>query len=103
MIENNYSPKEAAEWRSAGGEAPPIKTWGKGLCTSRLIGQNPDLVMHGGGNTSVKVRRENLFGESCDVLHVKGSGWDLDTILAAGLPGLWSGSFGDPSFGEAVR
>lgn len=45
--------------------------------------------MHGGGNTSVKVRRENLFGESCDVLHVKGSGWDLDTILAAGLPGLW--------------
>ena len=45
--------------------------------------------MHGGGNTSVKVRRENLFGESRDVLHVKGSGWDLDTILAAGLPGLW--------------
>ena len=89
MIENNYSPKEAAEWRSVGGEAPADQDLGERVYTSRLIGQNPDLVMHGGGNTSVKVRRENLFGESCDVLHVKGSGWDLDTILAAGLPGLW--------------
>ncbi|MEL0121667.1 MAG: bifunctional aldolase/short-chain dehydrogenase [Paracoccaceae bacterium] len=89
MIENNYSPKEAAEWRSAGGEAPADQDLGERVYTSRLIGQIPDLVMHGGGNTSVKVRRENLFGESCDVLHVKGSGWDLDTILAAGLPGLW--------------
>ena len=89
MIENNYSPKEAAEWRSAGGEALADQDLGERVYTSRLIGQNPDLVMHGGGNTSVKVRRENLFGESCDVLHVKGSGWDLDTILAAGLPGLW--------------
>ena len=89
MIENNYSPKDAAEWRSAGGEAPADQDLGERVYTSRLIGQNPDLVMHGGGNTSVKVRRENLFGESCDVLHVKGSGWDLDTILAAGLPGLW--------------
>lgn len=89
MIENNYRPKEAAEWRSAGGEAPADQDLGERVYTSRLIGQNPDLVMHGGGNTSVKVRRENLFGESCDVLHVKGSGWDLDTILAAGLPGLW--------------
>ena len=89
MIENNYSPKEAAEWRSAGGEALADQDLGERVYTSHLIGQNPDLVMHGGGNTSVKVRRENLFGESCDVLHVKGSGWDLDTILAAGLPGLW--------------
>ena len=45
--------------------------------------------MHGGGNTSVKLQRENLFGEQKDVLHVKGSGWDLDTIQAAGLPGVW--------------
>lgn len=44
--------------------------------------------MHGGGNTSVKVQRENIFGEMEDVLHVKGSGWDLDVIEAAGLPGV---------------
>jgi rhamnose utilization protein RhaD (predicted bifunctional aldolase and dehydrogenase)/NAD(P)-dependent dehydrogenase (short-subunit alcohol dehydrogenase family) len=44
--------------------------------------------MHGGGNTSVKVKRPDLFGEVREVLHVKGSGWDLDTILAPGLPGV---------------
>ena len=57
--------------------------------TSRLIGQDPDLVMHGGGNTSVKTRRPDLFGEMGDVLHIKGSGWDLDTLEAPGLPGVW--------------
>ncbi len=56
--------------------------------TSRLIGSDPDLVMHGGGNTSVKVERPDLFGEPQRVLHVKGSGWDLDTLLAPGLPGV---------------
>ena len=50
--------------------------------TSRLIGADPSLVLHGGGNTSVKVERTNLFGETEYVLHVKGSGWDLDTLEA---------------------
>ena len=56
--------------------------------TSRLIGSDPDLVMHGGGNTSVKVRRRDLFGRAIEVLHIKGSGWDLETIEARGLPGV---------------
>jgi rhamnose utilization protein RhaD (predicted bifunctional aldolase and dehydrogenase)/NAD(P)-dependent dehydrogenase (short-subunit alcohol dehydrogenase family) len=53
--------------------------------TSRLLGRNPDLVLHGGGNTSVKARRENIFGEVEDILYVKGSGWDLKTIETAGF------------------
>ena len=53
--------------------------------TSRLIGGDPNLVLHGGGNTSVKHRITNLFGESEDVLFVKGSGWDLKTIEAQGF------------------
>lgn len=53
--------------------------------TSRLLGQDPDLVLHGGGNTSVKERRANLFGEEQDILFVKGSGWDLATIEAKGF------------------
>ncbi|MCX5512586.1 short-chain dehydrogenase [Kaistia algarum] len=53
------------------------------IYTSRLIGQDPDLVLHGGGNTSVKV---DSGGEA--ILHVKGSGWDLDTIEAPGLPAV---------------
>ncbi|OOY16480.1 class II aldolase/adducin family protein [Thioclava sp. DLFJ4-1] len=55
--------------------------------TSRLIGQDPELAMHGGGNTSVKVMRDLGNGPEA-VLHVKGSGWDLATIEPAGLPGL---------------
>src|SRR5690242_7210197 len=53
--------------------------------TSRLLGQEPALVLHGGGNTSVKVRENNLFGESEHLLYVKGSGWDLATIEAKGF------------------
>ncbi|GIV32920.1 MAG: short-chain dehydrogenase [Chitinophagales bacterium] len=53
--------------------------------SSRLLGQNPDLVLHGGGNTSVKITETNLFGETEELLYVKGSGWDLATIQAEGF------------------
>jgi rhamnose utilization protein RhaD (predicted bifunctional aldolase and dehydrogenase)/NAD(P)-dependent dehydrogenase (short-subunit alcohol dehydrogenase family) len=53
--------------------------------TSRLLGQNPDLVLHGGGNTSVKTTVPDFFGDPVDVLFVKGSGWDLGTIEAPGF------------------
>ena len=58
------------------------------LCVygTRLIGRNPDLVLHGGGNTSVKTIREDLYGNAETVLCVKGSGWDMAEILPAGLP-----------------
>jgi len=53
--------------------------------TSRLLGRDRTLVLHGGGNTSVKIREKNLLGEEEDILYVKGSGWDLATIEAAGF------------------
>lgn len=53
--------------------------------TSRLLGAEPSLVLHGGGNTSVKSSSINLFGQAEPVLYVKGSGWDLETIEAAGF------------------
>jgi rhamnose utilization protein RhaD (predicted bifunctional aldolase and dehydrogenase)/NAD(P)-dependent dehydrogenase (short-subunit alcohol dehydrogenase family) len=53
--------------------------------SSRLLGQEPDLVLHGGGNTSVKVTQKSIFGEPEEILYVKGSGWDLATIEAAGF------------------
>ena len=58
---------------------------GPRVYTSRLLGRDKSLVLHGGGNTSVKLREKNLFGEDEDVLYVKGSGWDLETIEAAGF------------------
>jgi len=53
--------------------------------TSRLLGRDSSLVLHGGGNTSVKSTATNLFGETEDILLVKGSGWDLATIEAEGF------------------
>lgn len=58
---------------------------GPRVYTSRLLGRDKSLVLHGGGNTSVKLRQKNLFGEDEDVLYVKGSGWDLETIEEAGF------------------
>lgn len=53
--------------------------------TSRLLGRDKSLVLHGGGNTSVKIRENNLFGEEETILYVKGSGWDLETIEPQGF------------------
>jgi rhamnose utilization protein RhaD (predicted bifunctional aldolase and dehydrogenase)/NAD(P)-dependent dehydrogenase (short-subunit alcohol dehydrogenase family) len=53
--------------------------------TSRLLGRDRSLVLHGGGNTSVKLSRRNLFGEEEEVLYVKGSGWDLESIEESGF------------------
>src|SRR5688572_14576339 len=53
--------------------------------SSRLLGQDSSLVLHGGGNTSVKRQLTNIFGDDEEVIYVKGSGWDLETIEAAGF------------------
>ena len=74
---------DAAAWAEKGGDQPAARELALRVYTSRLIGQVPDLVLHGGGNTSVKVD-----GPDGKVLLVKGSGWDLGTIEAPGLPAV---------------
>jgi rhamnose utilization protein RhaD (predicted bifunctional aldolase and dehydrogenase) len=56
--------------------------------TTRLLGNDPKLVLHGGGNTSLKTKVTDMVGEEWDVLCVKGSGWDMGTIEPAGLPAV---------------
>jgi len=56
--------------------------------TSRLLGRDPLLVLHGGGNTSVKTSAADLAGDEVAVLCVKGSGWDMAEIEPAGLPAV---------------
>lgn len=53
--------------------------------SSRLLGRDKSLVLHGGGNTSVKIVEKNIVGEDETILYVKGSGWDLETIEAPGF------------------
>jgi rhamnose utilization protein RhaD (predicted bifunctional aldolase and dehydrogenase)/NAD(P)-dependent dehydrogenase (short-subunit alcohol dehydrogenase family) len=75
-MKNLWNDREAAEYQG---------DLAQRVYTSRLLGRDPSLVLHGGGNTSVKIREQNLLGEEEDILYVKGSGWDLATIEAAGF------------------
>jgi len=78
-MQSLWSDAEAAQFTGA---------LGPRVYTSRLLGRDKSLVLHGGGNTSIKLREKNLFGEEQDVLYVKGSGWDLETIEAPGFTPL---------------
>jgi rhamnose utilization protein RhaD (predicted bifunctional aldolase and dehydrogenase)/NAD(P)-dependent dehydrogenase (short-subunit alcohol dehydrogenase family) len=71
-----WSDREAAEYKT---------DLGLRVYTSRLLGRDPSLVLHGGGNTSVKISEKNIVGEEEEILYVKGSGWDLETIAEAGF------------------
>lgn len=76
---NRWNDRTAAEYTS------PLALR---VYTSRLLGQDPSLVLHGGGNTSVKETVRNLLGIEEEILYVKGSGWDLETIEEAGFPAV---------------
>ena len=70
-------------WGPACGEAVALRVY-----TSRLIGQDPDLVLHGGGNTSVKDSVTTLLGDRVEALFVKGSGSSLDRVEPRDLPAV---------------
>lgn len=73
--------RAATERYAASGEDLALRVY-----TSRLLGSEPSLVLHGGGNTSVKSRAQEIDGTEREVLFVKGSGWDLASIEPRGFP-----------------
>ncbi len=83
-------------WRDADAEAMVARYADDGVgrdvalrvYTTRLLGGEPRLVLHGGGNTSVKPRAPDPMGGEAEVLCVKGSGWDMASIEPAGLPAV---------------
>lgn len=74
-------------WNNVDATADPSEL-GQRVYSSRLLGRESALVLHGGGNTSVKIRQSDLFGRDEDILYVKGSGRDLDSIDASGFAPL---------------
>jgi len=76
-MKNRWNEKEASRYSD---DVLALRAY-----TSRLIGQDEDLVLHDGGNTSVKVVASDFFGDEVDVLYVNGSGWDLGDIEPAGF------------------
>ena len=78
-MKNRWNDREAAEFDG------PL---GPCVYASRLLGSELSLVLHGGGNSSVKQIGHGVFGEDIDVLWVKGSGWDLAEMRSAGFVAL---------------
>ncbi len=85
-MKNRYDPAEAEAYLRQYPDLPAELALR--VYTSRLIGTESDLVLHGGGNTSVKAVVTDLLGDERQVLFIKGSGWDLATIEPAGFPAL---------------
>ncbi|MFZ5775935.1 MAG: bifunctional aldolase/short-chain dehydrogenase [Thermodesulfobacteriota bacterium] len=85
-MKNRYNEEDARASVRAMPDCPPDLAMR--VHTSRLLGAEEDLVLHGGGNTSVKTVVTSLLGEEQEVLFIKGSGWDLATIAPQGFPGL---------------
>ncbi|WP_127144397.1 bifunctional aldolase/short-chain dehydrogenase [Pelagibacterium montanilacus] len=83
-----YDPKTAQEFITRYAERGINADWAERVYTTRLLGGEPRLVLHGGGNTSVKTTATDLVGETWDVLCVKGSGWDMGVIEPEGLPAV---------------
>jgi rhamnose utilization protein RhaD (predicted bifunctional aldolase and dehydrogenase)/NAD(P)-dependent dehydrogenase (short-subunit alcohol dehydrogenase family) len=84
-MESRWKDDDAAnaveQWKA--GETLGLRTY-----TARLLGSVPELVVHGGGNTSAKDTIRDRFGRDLDVMYVKGSGWDLGTIEPPGHPAV---------------
>jgi len=78
-VKNRWNDTEAKAFTGPLGEC---------VYASRLLGSERSLVLHGGGNSSIKLRDENVFGEGLDVLWVKASGWDLVEMEPEGFAPL---------------
>ncbi len=87
-MKNNWSNIEAKKYISKYKKLGHSRDMALRVYTTRLLGRNSELVLHGGGNTSVKTTVKDLDGKNYDVLCVKGSGWDMAEIEPEGLPAV---------------
>jgi rhamnose utilization protein RhaD (predicted bifunctional aldolase and dehydrogenase)/NAD(P)-dependent dehydrogenase (short-subunit alcohol dehydrogenase family) len=88
MIESKWQGADANKVLELAGDDPAARALALRVYSSRLIGAEPDLVLHGGGNTSVKLMTTDIFGDALEVIHIKGSGWDLKAMEARGMPAV---------------
>jgi rhamnose utilization protein RhaD (predicted bifunctional aldolase and dehydrogenase)/NAD(P)-dependent dehydrogenase (short-subunit alcohol dehydrogenase family) len=87
-MKSRWSDIEARRWIQRGRSAGLSEDVSLRIYTTRILGEDPQLVLHGGGNTSVKTILPDTLGHLTEVICVKGSGWDMSRIEAAGLPAL---------------
>ena len=87
-MKNNWSNSDSKKYIRKYQNLGHSKDLALRVYTTRLLGRNSELVLHGGGNTSVKTSIKDIDGKKYDVLCVKGSGWDMAEIEPAGLPAV---------------
>jgi len=87
-LKNNWSKSSANKYIKKYKKLGFSKDLALRIYTTRLLGRNKELVLHGGGNTSVKTSIKDIDGKKYNVLCVKGSGWDMADIEPAGLPAV---------------
>ncbi len=87
-MKNNWSNTEANKYIRKYKNLGHSEDMALRVYTTRLLGRNSELVLHGGGNTSVKTTIKDIDGKKYDVLCVKGSGWDMAEIEPEGLPAV---------------
>ena len=87
-MKSRWVEAEAAEIVARGAEAGIARDLALRIYSTRLLGADPKLVLHGGGNTSLKTRARDLLGNEIEVLRIKASGADMATIEAEGLPAV---------------
>ena len=87
-MKSRWSDIEARRWIQRGRLAGLTEDVSLRIYTTRILGEDPQLVLHGGGNTSVKTFLPDTLGQLTEVICVKGSGWDMSRIEVAGLPAL---------------
>ncbi len=87
-MKNNWSTTDSKKYIKKYKNLGYSKDLALRVYSTRLLGRNNQLVLHGGGNTSVKTRIKDIDGKQYDVLCVKGSGWDMSDIEPAGLPAV---------------
>jgi rhamnose utilization protein RhaD (predicted bifunctional aldolase and dehydrogenase)/NAD(P)-dependent dehydrogenase (short-subunit alcohol dehydrogenase family) len=101
-MKSRWVEAEAAEIVARGAEAGIARDLALRIYSTRLLGADPKLVLHGGGNTSLKTRARDLLGNEIEVLRIKASGADMATIEAKGLPAVRLAPLRDLRAHEAI-
>jgi rhamnose utilization protein RhaD (predicted bifunctional aldolase and dehydrogenase)/NAD(P)-dependent dehydrogenase (short-subunit alcohol dehydrogenase family) len=101
-MKSRWVDREAADAVARGADAGIAGDLALRIYTTRLLGSDPKLVLHGGGNTSLKTRARDPLGHEVEVLRIKASGADMATIEADGLPAVRLAALRELRFVDAI-
>src|SRR5580698_4799775 len=87
-MKSGWVDRDAETIVAQGAKAGISRDFALRIYTTRLLGRDPKLVLHGGGNTSVKEMMRDHFGEDAEILRIKATGADMGVIDVAGLPAV---------------